>query len=149
MENKRKSRWFQRVTPAPWMRATSAGWLLYFMAEDLRKSKTKAERAELAEALEELSAELIRKEPTGRAGRPDLGTSRLVALADALVRTTGVTAAEAVRAAVGKNDPKTIRRVERAFRKYREGTSNLHVLIVHRSELEAAVRRLPKIHRIK
>jgi hypothetical protein len=136
---------------APWLE-THVGptdLRLYWIAEQLRSSTTKADRLNLADALEQLSVELTRSTPIkGRRGRKaKFNTWRSVALVHALMKRDGAEQGDAIRAVVG-NDPKDFARVDRYMRKQRSGKGP-HFLSFNEDVYDIVRRRLPKIHRIK
>jgi hypothetical protein len=123
---------------------------LSWIAEDLRASRTKAQREELAAALERLATEVLNLErpPKGKRGaKGRYDTRRRAALVNALMKYRGAEQLDAVLAVVGE-DKKARERVERFLRGERQ-----RKVIVNYShnpvEFAQAAARLPKVHRIK
>jgi hypothetical protein len=132
--------------------AEGPAWLyLSFIAEDLRASKTKAQRLELAAALDRLVIVVVNLEHPlkVRRGRPASDkacwTKRKVSLAFQLVTKHSASPSDAVAAVT--QDKAEQRLVGRYLRQVRADKGKTHWISYNKQELQAALRRLP--HRIK
>jgi hypothetical protein len=133
--------WLERNQGSTWVR-------LYWLAEDLRASQTKAERLRLAAALDELSTELMLKEPNTRRGRPmHPDTWRRFAIAEALVDRLGIKPSAAALAACG-GEKKIADAVRQIFVRQKKGKP-LGLRAFNEGDYAIAERRLIRIHRIK
>jgi hypothetical protein len=122
--------------------------LLQWLAEELPACKTKPQRLELAQVLEELSFEITRRQPQKkrRGRRYRFMTWRDAALVTQVMKRAKTDQRAAERAVVG-DDKTAIERVERYLRSERK--SGLINYSYNELSLRAALARIPKTHRIK
>jgi hypothetical protein len=124
--------------------------LLGRISAELRASTTKAQRLELAIALDRLATEILSliPNPPSRGRREVFGTRQAVALAVGLMHREKISQTLAVDV-VGNGDAKAMQRVERALRNWKAGKSSYLVLSYSETDYEIVKRRVPRVHRIK
>jgi hypothetical protein len=137
----KKPSWLEMHRGPIWVR-------LLWLAGDLRASKTKSQRRDLAEALDQLSCELMSQEPIDRRGRPgNPDIMRKFALAEALVNRLQMGSSAAIHAVCGKN-ARTAESVRKLFARQKRGKL-LGLRGFSEKEYEQANQLSRQVHRIK